>query len=162
MTYLKDVFGRDVQLFDKFFVGFDDQVKRMQQLHDDFTKNIPNYPPYNIKKVDEGLGQTDRTGNRPWAEACAVAGEVGDEDLGMRRKLLAERQHVDARDDKAEDANQGGPAPRGAGAREPPAIGAQGDHSTGGADAEDPEAAGHFCALRPYLGKARCSWRCLR
>lgn len=39
--------------FDKFFVGFDDQLSRMAKFHDDFTKNIPNYPPYNIKKTDE-------------------------------------------------------------------------------------------------------------
>jgi molecular chaperone IbpA len=39
--------------FDKFFVGFDDQLNRMAKFHDDFTKNIPNYPPYNIKKTDE-------------------------------------------------------------------------------------------------------------
>ena len=48
-TLLQDSF-KD---FDKFFVGFDDQLKRMQTLHDDLTKNIPNYPPYNIKKIDE-------------------------------------------------------------------------------------------------------------
>jgi molecular chaperone IbpA len=39
--------------FDKFFVGFDEQFNRMAKFHDDFTKNIPNYPPYNIKKTDE-------------------------------------------------------------------------------------------------------------
>ena len=39
--------------FDKFFVGFDDQLGKLQKLHDDITKNIPNYPPYNIKKLDE-------------------------------------------------------------------------------------------------------------
>ena len=39
--------------FDKFFVGFDDQVTQMQKLHDDVTKNIPNYPPYNIRKNGE-------------------------------------------------------------------------------------------------------------
>lgn len=58
--------GKD---FDKFFVGFDDQFRHLQKLHDDVTKNIPNYPPYNIKKVDDthyviemavaGFGQTD-------------------------------------------------------------------------------------------------------
>ena len=48
-TLLQDSF-KD---FDKFFVGFDDQLKRMQTLHDDLTKNIPNYPPYNIKKTGE-------------------------------------------------------------------------------------------------------------
>jgi molecular chaperone IbpA len=55
--------------FDKFFVGFDDQWNRLQKLHDDVTKNIPNYPPYNIRKNDEnhytieiavaGFGQQD-------------------------------------------------------------------------------------------------------
>lgn len=39
--------------FDKFFVGFDDQIAKMQKFHDDFSKNIPNYPPYNIRKIDE-------------------------------------------------------------------------------------------------------------
>lgn len=47
--FSKDVF-RD---FDKFFVGFDEQINRMQKLHDDIAKNIPNYPPYNIKKIDD-------------------------------------------------------------------------------------------------------------
>lgn len=39
--------------FDKFYIGFDDQFNRMAKLHDEVTKNIPNYPPYNIRKVDE-------------------------------------------------------------------------------------------------------------
>ena len=39
--------------FDKFFVGFDEQWNRLQKLHDDVTKNIPNYPPYNIRKNGE-------------------------------------------------------------------------------------------------------------
>jgi molecular chaperone IbpA len=38
---------------DKFFVGFDDQFNRLAKLHDDVTKNIPNYPPYNIKKTSD-------------------------------------------------------------------------------------------------------------
>lgn len=38
---------------DKFFVGFDDQWNRMTKLHDEMTRNIPNYPPYNIYKSDE-------------------------------------------------------------------------------------------------------------
>lgn len=37
---------------DKFYVGFDDNWNRMAKLHDDLTKNIPNYPPYNIRKVE--------------------------------------------------------------------------------------------------------------
>lgn len=63
-------FSQDVfKDFDKFFVGFDDQLVKMQKLHDDVTKNIPNYPPYNIRKVDDthyvielavaGFGQSD-------------------------------------------------------------------------------------------------------
>lgn len=39
--------------FDKFYVGFEDQFNRIAKLHDDVTKNIANYPPYNIKKVAE-------------------------------------------------------------------------------------------------------------
>jgi len=55
--------------FEKFFVGFDDQFNRMAKFHEDLTKNIPNYPPYNIKKNDDnhytieiavaGFGQQD-------------------------------------------------------------------------------------------------------
>jgi len=55
--------------FEKFFVGFDDQFNRMAKFHEDLTKNIPNYPPYNIRKNDEnhytieiavaGFGQQD-------------------------------------------------------------------------------------------------------
>jgi molecular chaperone IbpA len=39
--------------FGKFGVGFDDLFERMHKMHDDVAKNIPNYPPYNIKKTDE-------------------------------------------------------------------------------------------------------------
>ena len=49
-SLVNQIFGKD---FDKFFVGFDDQLNRMQKLHEDLTKNIPNYPPYNIVRFDE-------------------------------------------------------------------------------------------------------------
>lgn len=49
---------------DKFFVGFEDQINKMQQLHNDLTKNIPNYPPYNIRK----------TGDNTYSIELAVAG----------------------------------------------------------------------------------------
>lgn len=52
MTRL-NVFGPNLKDLDKFFVGFEDQFNRIAKLHDDVTKNIPNYPPYNIKKTDE-------------------------------------------------------------------------------------------------------------
>ena len=65
-SLLPQLFGKD---FDKFFIGFDDTINNLQKMHDEVTKNIPNYPPYNIKKVDDshyviemavaGFGQTD-------------------------------------------------------------------------------------------------------
>ena len=47
------LFGPGFKDFDKFFVGFEDTAAQMQKLHDDLTKNIPNYPPYNIRKNGE-------------------------------------------------------------------------------------------------------------
>lgn len=65
MTYIKDVFGRDLfKDFDKLYVGFDDQFNKMAKIHDDLTKSIPNYPPYNIKK----------TGDNTYVIEVAVAG----------------------------------------------------------------------------------------
>lgn len=49
---------------DKFFVGFDEQFNRISKMHDDLTKNVPNYPPYNIKK----------TGDSTYVIELAVAG----------------------------------------------------------------------------------------
>ena len=49
---------------EKFFVGIDEQFMRLQKLHDDVTKNIPNYPPYNIRK----------TGDSTYTVELAVAG----------------------------------------------------------------------------------------
>ena len=45
--------------FDKFYVGFDDQYNRLSKLHDDLTKNIPNYPPFNIKKTGENTSSIE-------------------------------------------------------------------------------------------------------
>ena len=64
MTYLLPSIFKDLKDFDKFFVGFDDQMSRLQKLHDDVTKNIPNYPPYNIRK----------TGDNTYTIELAVAG----------------------------------------------------------------------------------------
>jgi molecular chaperone IbpA len=52
MTHLS-LFGPGFKDFDKFYVGFDDQFNKLSKLHDDLTKNIPSYPPYNIKKLDD-------------------------------------------------------------------------------------------------------------
>jgi molecular chaperone IbpA len=69
-TFTPAFFSNDTfKDFDKFFVGFEDQAKQFQSLHADLTKNIPNYPPYNIVKNDDnhytieiavaGFGQQD-------------------------------------------------------------------------------------------------------
>jgi molecular chaperone IbpA len=50
--------------FDKFFIGFDDQFNKLSKIHDDLTKNIPSYPPYNIKK----------TGDNTYVIELAIAG----------------------------------------------------------------------------------------
>ena len=52
--FIPSFFSQDTfKDFDKVFLGFDDQFAKMQKFHDDFAKNIPNYPPYNIKKIDD-------------------------------------------------------------------------------------------------------------
>jgi molecular chaperone IbpA len=62
-TQLPSIFG-NLKDADKFFVGFDDTFNRIAKMHDDLTKNIPNYPPYNIKK----------TGDNTYVIELAVAG----------------------------------------------------------------------------------------
>jgi molecular chaperone IbpA len=62
------LFPKDV---DKFFVGYDKVFDRLREFHDTATKNIPNYPPFNIKKTAEneyviemavaGFGKSDIT-----------------------------------------------------------------------------------------------------
>lgn len=39
--------------FDRFFVGFDKVAEKMASIADQTTKLASNYPPYNIKKIDE-------------------------------------------------------------------------------------------------------------
>lgn len=65
-SLMSQVFGKD---FDKFFIGFDDQISQMIKFHDEVSKHVPNYPPFNIIKNDEnsytieiavaGFGQQD-------------------------------------------------------------------------------------------------------
>lgn len=45
---LQSILGPD---FDKFFVGFDQQISQLQKLHNEVTKNIPSYPPFNVRKT---------------------------------------------------------------------------------------------------------------
>ena len=48
-----DVFSFNTTTFDKYFVGADKIIESLAKAHNTFTKSIPNYPPYNIVKVDE-------------------------------------------------------------------------------------------------------------
>lgn len=64
MTLVLPHIFKDLKDLEKIFVGYDDQFRRLQRLHDDLTKNIPNYPPYNIRK----------TGENAYAIEIAVAG----------------------------------------------------------------------------------------
>lgn len=43
---------RTMQL-EPFFLGFDDSFNKLLGLRNDLNKHISNYPPYNIKKLDE-------------------------------------------------------------------------------------------------------------
>ena len=39
--------------FDKFFVGYEPILKKFEEAQTNLSKVIPNYPPYNIVKVDD-------------------------------------------------------------------------------------------------------------
>ena len=43
----------DLPNFDKLYVGFEPMLKRFEEANQTLAKVIPNYPPYNIAKVDE-------------------------------------------------------------------------------------------------------------
>ena len=43
----------DLAKFDKMFVGYDGMLKKMYDASSAVAKAIPNYPPYNIAKVDD-------------------------------------------------------------------------------------------------------------
>ena len=48
--YITNVKFKD---FDRFFVGFDPLVKKLTESAEQSIKMAQNYPPYNIKKIDE-------------------------------------------------------------------------------------------------------------
>ncbi len=43
----------DIKSFDRFFVGFDPMVKKLTEAAEQSVKLAQNYPPYNIKKIDD-------------------------------------------------------------------------------------------------------------
>lgn len=67
MAYYPSPFG---DTFDKFFVGFDEHFNKIAKMHDELTKGVPNYPPYNIRK----------TGDNTYVVEMAVAG-FGKQDI---------------------------------------------------------------------------------
>lgn len=71
MTHLS-MFGPGFKDFDRYFVGFEEQQAHMQKLHEDVMKNVPGYPPYNIKK----------TGENTYSIEIAVAG-FGTQDINI-------------------------------------------------------------------------------
>lgn len=91
--FIPAVWQEQFKDFDKFFVGFDDQFTRLQKMHDDITKNIPNYPPYNIRK----------TGDNTYTIEMAVAGFGQSEiDIEIDGGKLIVRGNVSA-DNEAND-----------------------------------------------------------
>ena len=46
-------FNHSFKDFDRFFVGFDKVAEKMATIADQTAKIASNYPPYNIKKIDE-------------------------------------------------------------------------------------------------------------
>jgi molecular chaperone IbpA len=88
MTWILNNLPKD---FDKFFVGFDDQFNRLTKIHDDITKNIPNYPPYNIKK----------TGDSTYLIEIAVAGFAKQDieiELVDGKMIITGKTHSDDQD----------------------------------------------------------------
>ena len=72
-------FGPGFKDFDRFFVGFEEQVDRFSKIQKDVTKNISTYPPYNILK----------TGDTTYAIERAVAGFSRSEiDIQIEENIL--------------------------------------------------------------------------
>jgi len=91
-TFIPTLWG--TKDLDKFFVGFDEQFAHLQKLHDDVTKNIPNYPPYNIRK----------NGENSYTIEIAVAGFAETEiDIEIDGGKLIVKGNVDAATDALED-----------------------------------------------------------
>lgn len=53
MTNTLSMFNPTFKDFDKYFVGFDDHVTKLNKFSQEVAKNLPTYPPYNIRKNSE-------------------------------------------------------------------------------------------------------------
>ena len=88
------MFNDSFKDFDRFFVGFEQPIAQMQKMHDDLTKNIPSYPPYNIRK----------NGENSYTIELAVAGFGESEiDITIDGGKLIVKGNVDAATDALED-----------------------------------------------------------
>lgn len=94
-SFIPSFFSQDVfKDFDKVFVGFEEPMQQMQKLHDDLTKNIPNYPPYNIRK----------NGDNNYTIEMAVAGFGESEiDITIDGGKLIVKGNVNAETDTTND-----------------------------------------------------------
>jgi molecular chaperone IbpA len=75
--------------FDKFFIGYDNILK----MYDDFASNLPKYPFYNIKKLDENK----------YAIEMAVAGfgkSNIDITLADNKLIIKGLSHTDEKDEE--------------------------------------------------------------
>lgn len=85
-------FGPQFKEFDKFFVGYEDTFNRISKMHEDLTKNIPNYPPYNIKK----------TGENTYVIELAIAGFARqDVEIELADGKMVIRGNVQSTDDES-------------------------------------------------------------
>lgn len=87
-------FGPMFKDFDRYFVGFEEHQAHMQKLHADVTKNIPGYPPYNIKK----------TGDNTYSIELAIAGFAqSDIEIEIDGGKLIVKGNAASREDDKED-----------------------------------------------------------
>lgn len=59
MTNVKDVFGQGLlknllgKELGQFYVGFNDRLDKLNELQEAVSKNLPSYPPYNVRKLSD-------------------------------------------------------------------------------------------------------------
>lgn len=87
-------FNHSFKDFDRFFVGFDPIIKKLSDAAEQSVKLAQNYPPYNIKKIDENK----------YAIELAVAG-FGKQDLEVEivddKLIIKGNTHHDGEDQTA-------------------------------------------------------------
>jgi molecular chaperone IbpA len=92
MNYFLDTFKN----FDKLAVGFEEQYSKLAKIHQEVSKAIPSYPPYNIYKVDDNKYRIE----------LAVAGfSKNNLDITLDNdRLIIKGFHTDANTEEEQDA----------------------------------------------------------